>query len=282
MCCLAWAWWALACTPTTGSPIDVLTDGGPDVRVFDDAGDSVSVPMTSVQGSLMDANGLGIGGVTMTLCRIVCRTAVTDALGDFAFPVTEAVDQVLENLNYPGDDPVSAVASTPRVYRIVPIVGTDPVQLAPLVMRQVTAPSEVLTGPTHLELNGGLDVDFDADRLEHLPAPESLTLGAVAIPDPGWPQDGLMGWAIQGAWILAVWDVRVEGGFQVRAPLTVPLPPGTTVASLVADYTYGFLHGTFRAQAAPLSPEGRSIQTPEGDGSLRASLWLALAKPNQP
>jgi hypothetical protein len=144
-------------------------------------------------------------------------------------------------------------------------------------------------GEQHLELDGGLEVAFDADvfgeqDLALLGLPHEVYFGAVEIPERDWPTGGLGDWTILRAWSTAIWDLEETDAFQVRAPLgdAGPLSADAEVAFLVADYTFGFINGVFSEEPAVLSEDGTAIVTPEEGGLDRSTLWLAVARDVSP
>jgi hypothetical protein len=239
----------------------------------------------TVEGVAVDVAGDPIEGLGVSLCFTVCRITETDAGGTFRFDGVDPAVQVIENIGLPGDDPRAAALGYSKFFDFVD-VGLDE-QI--VIDRPFVVPSVVtegpLSGPQAFSLAGGLEVAFDADRFgtedNPLPTPAmALHFGAAEIPEVNWPTRGYDGWRILRAWAFAVWDLHAEDAFTVTAPLgdAGPLPADSDVAFLVADYTYGFVNGTFFEEAAEVTPDGTALVTPAGAGIDRATLLLAVVR----
>ena len=239
----------------------------------------------SVSGTVVDDQGQPLAALGVTLCSTLCRVVDTDAGGAFLFEGIEPDMQVLENLGLPGDDFVAAALVTSYFFDFVSVgVDEEIVIERPFVVRTLDT-SGPLTGPQQLTLDGDLEVAFSADLFDTednpLPSPAmELHFGATEIPQADWPTAGYDGWSLLRVWGLAVWDLHEDDAFAVTAPLGAagPLPAGSEVAFLVADYTYGFMNGKFREEEAELSADGMSIVTPAGKGIDRATMWLAVVR----
>lgn len=242
----------------------------------------------SVQGLAVDDEGTPLAGLTVTLCSEVCLVEPTDDEGVFRFDGVRPSSHVLENLLYPGEDQAASAIEYTKFFDLLPVAEDERVILdRPYVVRRVPERFGPLSGMQNLTFESGLEVSFDADRFDPevdllTSGAEELDLGAVEIPREEWPAGGLSGWSILRVWGLLVWDLHDDDVFAVRAPLgdAGPLPEGTEVAFLVADYTYGFQHGVFFEEEAELSDDGTAIVTPADGGLDRATLWLAVAKPD--
>jgi hypothetical protein len=240
----------------------------------------------SVQGTVHDEGGAPLAALGVTLCSDVCLVTETDPSGVFLFEGVAPRAQVVESIGYPGPDLAASAQSYTRFFDIVDVALDEQIVIArPFVMRATVSPAGPLSGPQQLILDGGLEVGFDADLFgvpgNPVPSPAvELFLGAVEIAEADWPRGGLDGWTILRAWGLAVWDLESDDAFEVVAPLGAagPLPAGSEVAFLVADYTHGFLHGVFFEEAAELSADGMAIQTPATGGIDRATMWLAVTR----
>ncbi len=272
---LLYAWVGGCALPPAPDP-----DPSPPTADDDDAtsytGDS------TVTGTVTTTSGEAIADLTIALCGQVCLLDSTDADGRFFFDRVLSGVMVLESFAAPGDDPPADARSWTRFFDFVAVGEAEDIVLdRPLVVHRVEQPAGPLLGPQDLDLGGGLRVGFDVDDLGLLPVPgDDVTLGATVIPEADWPVGGLGGWTVVGAWGLAIWDLAAEDGFAVRATpgLAQPLDPGTEVAFLVADYTYGFVNGIFFEEAAELSADGLTWSTPDSGGLDRTTLWLAVIR----
>lgn len=239
----------------------------------------------SVSGTVVDEDGAPIEALGVSLCFTVCRVVETDAMGGFLFVDVEPAVQVIENIGLPTDDPISAALVYTKFFDFVTIGEDEQVSIErPFIVRRVDTDGP-LDGPQQLTLAGGLEVSFDADRFgtseNPLPSPAmELHFGAVEIPPEDWPAQGYDGWRILRAWGLAVWDLQEQDAFTVTAPLggAGPLPSGSEVGFLVADYTYGFKNGDFWEEDAVLSADGMSISTAPSGGLDRSTMWLAAIR----
>jgi hypothetical protein len=239
----------------------------------------------SVSGTVIDEDGNPIETLGVSLCFTVCRVVETDATGAFTFMGIEPATQVIENIGWPTTDPISAALVYTKFFDFVTIGVDEAVTIErPFVMRRVDTDGP-LTGAQQLTLAGGLEIGFDADLFgttdNPLPSPAmELYFGAVEIPERDWPTRGHEGWRILRAWGLAVWDLHRDDAFVVSAPLGTagPLPAGSEVAFLVADYTYGFQNGVFFEEAATLSADGTTLSTASDGGLDRSTMWLAVVR----
>jgi len=239
----------------------------------------------SVSGQVVDQDGNPLATLGVSLCFTVCRIVDTDAAGVFSFEGVDPGTQVIENIGLPTNDPRSAVLVHTKFFDFV-TVGDDEVITIdrPFVIRKVDTDGP-LSGPQQLTLDGGLEVGFDADAFgttdNPLPSPAmELYFGATEIPLQDWPVRGHDGWTILRAWGFAVWDLHHEDEFTVSAALgdAGPLPAGSDVAFLVADYTYGFVNGVFFEEDAVLSADGATISTTANGGLDRSTLLLAVVR----
>ncbi|MCA9696501.1 MAG: hypothetical protein KC431_03165 [Myxococcales bacterium] len=275
---------------SSGSSDDVDGSGS-------ESGDSTDAPGETngstgeppAQGSLVgwvdDIDGVPIPDLPIALCGQVCQIATTDAEGRFEVLEVAPGAKVLEPALVPvGDEGLAqAVISWTRFFDIVTLGEDEALVLPePFVMQRVEGAVGPLTGLQQLEPAPGLLVGFDADAIlaaGPLPAgAEGVWLGATEVPPPLWPSGGLGDWQILAAWRFAIWDLEDEDGFAVAATLPQALEPGAEVAFLVADYTYGFLEGTFHEEAAVLSPDGTTLSTPIDGGLDRSTMWLAVTR----
>ncbi len=272
---------AVACSPASG-PSGIGASGG--------GGDGGGEPefRSSVRGQAVDEDGGPLASLAVTLCAEICLVSITDESGEFLFEQVRPAQQVLENLGYPGTDQAASALVHTRFFDVVPVGVDEQIVLdRPYVVYKVVDPKGPLAGAQQLSLSGGLEVSFDADLFgtddNLLPAPaEAVHFGAVELPKKDWPTGGLGSWTVLRAWGMAVWDLHHEDAFAVVAPLAQagPLPAGTEVGFLTADYTHGFLNGIFFEEAGELTADGTAIRTPVAAGLDRSTLWLAVARLN--
>jgi hypothetical protein len=239
----------------------------------------------SLVGSLNEADGSPAVGVTMTLCSTFCISSLTNENGEFSFAETTVGVHVLENAPLDGDesdDGAALAANTPRVFDLIKIDSGQAVTIdRPMVLRKTTQTFEGLSGEVDLNFDSGLRVRFDAGAIgisgNPLPYPATeVTLGTLLLPEADWPTVGLNGWTIHAAWSMAVWEMKIEDGFQVDVTLSEPLPPATEVGFLVADYTHGFLYGELFEEAATLSADGLTVST--NNGLDRSTIWMVVTR----
>ncbi len=265
----------MACTPpstTDTSRTPGTTTSSTTVPVYDGV----------VEGVLVYPDGSPMAGVGVTLCGGICQVADAGPDGSFRFEGVWPQNNVLETLNYPGEDQTEAVLGWSRYFDLVPVSEGDHIVLEqPLVVHPVVT-QQGLTGPQDLTLAPGLQVAFDADRIGEerpLPAPaEVLAIGATELPEADWPK-AVGDWTPLAAWTFAIWDLEIEDGFAVTATLNEPLPAEAEVAFLVADYLHGFVEGTLLEEPAILSPDGLTVSSPPNAGLDRTTLWVLATRP---
>ena len=229
-----------------------------------------------VEGVLLDADDQPLT-LDVTLCGGICQVATPDAEGRFRFEGVWPQHNVFETLTYPDGD----VYGWSRPFDVLKVTEGQQIELPRPVRVHRVETVRGLTGPQDLTLAPGLQVAFDADVIgvEHpLPYPATeVALGATELPEADWPS-AVGDWTPLKAWGLAVWDLEATDAFAVTVTLDAPLPPGTEVGFLVADYVHGFRDGTLFEEPATLSPDGLVITSTEGLD--RTTLWVAAAKEN--
>lgn len=271
----------LGCAPSGAPSLD-----DDDVANDDDLGDDddSSPEWTArVAGRVVTAEGDGVPELPVSLCGVVCLVADTDPAGNYLFEQVPAGPKVIEPAVVPvGDDFAVSVRSWTRFFDFVQVADGDDITLDPITLHRVDGAVGPLSGAQDLQLLPDLRVAFDVGViLDEGPLPagaDDVWLGALAIPQIDWPTDGLDGWTVHAAWGLAIWDLEAEDEFAVTATLPAPLPSGTEVALLVADYNYGFVNGLFFVEEAELSSDGVTLTTPTEAGLDRTTMWLAASR----
>ena len=256
----------------------------------DDAGgddDDSYAGTGEVEGRVVDLAGQPVAELSVSLCGVTCRITPTDADGVFLFVEVPAGTKVLEPTIAPvadGEELSDAVLRWSRFFDFVTLADGEQVTIdEPYVLYPVDNAIGPLTGAQTLTPAAGLSISFDADViLDDGPLPvgaDGVWLGAIEIAPEHWPTHGLDGWTVEAAWGLAIWDLEAPDAFSVTAELTAPVGVDREVAFLVADYTYGFTEGRFWYEPADLDADGVTLQTPDGGGLDRATLWLAASRP---
>ena len=229
----------------------------------------------SVSGAVQAADGTPQGGIMLTLCGAVCLFTTTENDGSFIYNDVRPLAAVLETSTYPNSDHLHYS----RYFDFLDVGENEVITIAePLIIPEITAVNEDLSGAQNLDLDGGLSISFNADLVELPPDATNVSVGAVELPQAQWPINGLDGWTIERAWALSTWDLESKDGFDITAPLSAGLPPGTEVAILYADYIDGITTGHFMVVESTLAPDGMSISTPEGQGIERLTLILAASR----
>lgn len=231
-----------------------------------------------VEGIVTDDQDAPIPGLQVTLCGGVCRVTTVGPDGSFRFDGVWPQVNVLESVDYPGDDQTVAILEWSRFYELVELADGEHLVLdRPMRVHPVSTARD-LAGPQDLELAPGLRVAFDADRVgvDHpLPVPaDQVALGATELPGQDWPR-ATGDWTPHKAWALAIWDLEIDDGFSVTATLDTPIPAGSEVALLVADYLTGFAEGTLEVEPATLSADGLTVTAPAVD---RTTLWMVASR----
>jgi hypothetical protein len=270
----------LACGPSEPGP--TTRDTGPT--------DTGTIPTTTplpaydgtVDGIATYADGSPLTGVRVTLCGGICQVATVEPSGAFHFEGVWPVSNVLETVDYPGDDQVDAVLHWSRFFDLVPLTENEQVVLERPMRMHPVVPARGLTGPQDLQVAPDLRVAFDADRIgvDHvLPSPaEEVALGAAVLPPEDWPR-AVGDWTPIAAWGFAIWDLEIDDGFAATATLTEALPDGHEAAFLVADYVVGFRDGVMAVETAEISADRLTVSTPADGGIDRTTLWVLAIRP---
>lgn len=227
---------SLACSPP---PDDVHSDSAPvsgsesgtDSAV--DTGDEDT--LGSLQGRMIDADGVGSAGLQMRLCNDSCYMAETNGDGAFSFGYLSEGSYTLQAVDAANPD-----RATPHAILMVELgARTLPDWRIPEF-----ALTTALTAPETVGLDQGLTVAADPDALSNGPyAMSDVAAVRSAWVEPaasGLPRDGLDG-EVAAMWYLGTYDLQVSPPWPLGG--TIALPAGTYGVWTADNATKSWLRG---------------------------------------
>lgn len=223
---------SLACSPPLD---DVFLDGAPasdsDSAVDTGGGDTSG----SLQGRMIDADGVGAAGLQMRLCNDSCYMAETDGDGAFSFGYLSEGSYTLQAVDAANTD-----RATPHAILFVELGART---LPDWRIPEFAATTE-LTAPATVGLDQGLTVVADAAALSSGPYAVSDVAAVRSVwVEPaasGLPRDGLDG-EIAALWYLGTYDLQVSPPWPLGG--TIALPAGTYGVWTADNATKSWLRG---------------------------------------
>lgn len=257
-----------ACTGKTGAnPTDSanpdLTD---DTSPPNDTGSTNTVPLSAnLTGTITDPEGAPVAGARVNVCRVVCKSMVTEVDGAYAFGSIEAWTAMFYVVPEAGSafaNPMVTLTLADEETRTIDVV-LDPFD-SPRPLPDVASEVEVTDG---LYLTVGADI-LEPPPLEDLPS----EVAAVRVPEAHRLDVEVEG-TLLDVWYLSPWEASSEPGVAVRVDNLWGLAPGERARAFVTSEptTYAWLD----AGELVVADDGATLA---GEASLPLLTTLALVR----
>lgn len=208
----------------TGSTDDPTGDSGGTDGVTDES----KKVGTRFDGTIVDAAGAPIEGVSIRFCQAICLTDDTDAEGRFGFPVAPSGWTAFEAVP---DSPTTAVGYVP--VEIVEDVDRD----VTMVLPELDAAHTIPASPTELEVGRGLFVTVSDDDLEPpIFVDDATQTAGVLLTEAQHPPLDFAEGDIVAIWYMTPFDHHSKAGMAVEFDNQWKLKDGEVYAVWQGSY----------------------------------------------